>query len=55
MKCMGCLLAFELPDGIWCLKFKGIVDSVTAEKCRDFLPRSFCQMKESENNERENI
>lgn len=55
MKCIGCLLAFEMPDGIWCLKFKGIVSEETAERCRDFLPRSFVGLGECGSNERKNL
>jgi len=51
---MDCLLAFEMPDGVWCLKFKGIVSDETAAKCRDFLPKHFGGCKECEEHERKN-
>ena len=30
MRCLDCLLAFEIPEGIWCLKFKGLVNESIA-------------------------
>lgn len=39
MKCLDCILAIEVPDGIWCLKFKGLASEEMAISCGDFLAR----------------
>ena len=37
LKCFDCIMALELPEGIWCIKFKGLVNEIMAEKCENFV------------------
>ncbi len=51
MKCTDCLMALDTPDGIWCLKFKGIVTGLTADKCGDFVSKSIINCEERDDYE----
>jgi hypothetical protein len=39
MKCWDCLCGIESPDGIWCIRFKGIPTKAMAERCREYVNR----------------
>lgn len=37
LKCLDCLMAIDTPAGLWCLKFKGLVNEKMAEQCDDYI------------------
>jgi hypothetical protein len=39
MKCLACILAIEVPEGLWCIKFRGLASEEMAATCSDFLSR----------------
>ena len=40
MKCYDCVFGLELPDGIWCIKYKCIPSDEIIKNCRHFLDKS---------------
>ena len=48
LKCLDCLMGMETPDGIWCLKFKGLVNETMAGKCKEFMKKETAQAEESD-------
>ena len=55
VKCIDCLLSMETPEGIWCLKFKGLVNESMAEKCRDFMKKNVSNSRRDDQYERTDI
>jgi len=51
MKCFDCLMAVDTPDGIWCLKFKGIVTELITDKCQEFISKSIISREERDDYE----
>ena len=41
MKCKYCVCGIEIPEGIWCLKFKGISNEEMAEQCQEFVHKKY--------------
>ncbi len=48
LKCFGCLMALEMEDGIWCLKFKGMADSSIARNCQDYVGKELISCGEGD-------
>ena len=39
MKCYTCICGIMLPEGIWCVRFKGLATEEMASKCRKFVDK----------------
>jgi hypothetical protein len=39
-KCLYCICGIKSEDGIWCVRFKGVIPQETAKDCQDFVDRS---------------
>lgn len=39
-KSVCCICRIKPDDGIWCVRFKGVVKDEIAKRCRDFVDRS---------------
>lgn len=47
MKCLDCLMGMETPDGVWCVRFRGLVNEEILKKCREFISKDTMHSKES--------
>jgi len=39
LKCFNCICAVETPDGLWCIRFKGIPKKMMARECKNFVDK----------------
>ena len=52
LKCLDCLMAFETPAGLWCLKFKDFVNQKMADMCEDYIGPGYIPQLKSGSDER---
>ncbi|MCI0564102.1 MAG: hypothetical protein MN733_36970 [Nitrososphaera sp.] len=48
LKCVDCLMALYMDEGIWCLKFKGLADDSIAKNCEDFVGKDLVYTEEGD-------
>jgi len=46
MKCYDCICGIELPEGVWCIKYKCIPSEEIINNCRSFADKRKCNPKE---------